>query len=136
MRGSSSCGHCCCHQESHGKPQSEQYSPPVEAQTGPGCEGTQPAQTAGGLSVTFASSPVVSQSPPVNTSPPLLKPVLKNSSDSTVKKVELRANKNSARPRPRSVAVPNPASSGSGLYSLEEARLVSLPTRPEVPPGH
>ena len=135
MRGCSSCGHCCCHQESHAKPQSDQSSPPVEGQTGPGCEVTQTAQTAGGLSVTFATSPVVSQSPPVNTSPPppLLKPVLKNSTDSTVKKVELRPNKNAARPRPRSVAVPNPASSGSGLYSLDEVRLTSLSSRPQVP---
>ena len=85
----------------------------------PGCEGTQPAPPA--LSVTFATSPVTS-------TPPSLKPVLKNSSESTGKKVELRLNKNSGRPRPRSVAVPNPSSSGSGLYSLD-----SLACRPEVP---
>ena len=124
MRRCSSCGHCCCHQESHSKPQSEETSP------------SQPGQTAGNLSVTFASSPLDS-SPPVSNSPPLLKPVLKNSTDSAaVKKVELRLNKNSGRPRPRSVAVPNPATSGSGPFSLEEARLVSLSARHEVVTAH
>ena len=52
------------------------------------------------------------------------------------KKAELRTNRNPLRPRPRSVAVPNPSTSPSYLgaanpssYHLEEVRLVSLPGR-------
>ena len=107
----SGCGHCCCHQEKQVQPE-QPPSPPSQ-----------------GHSVTFSCSPAPA---PATSTPPLLKPVLKNSGDTAGKKVELRVNTNASRPRPRSVAVPNPASSGAGLYSLDEARLVSLPMRHEV----
>ena len=112
---SSHCQHCCCH---CGHP-----PPPSSHQT----------------TVTFARSPA---SPTSATT--ALKPVLKQSPDSSgqqvqakvqeheekqqPKKIELRPNKNPLRPRPRSVAVPNPASSPSS-HLLEEVRLVSMPGR-------
>ena len=84
-----------------------------------------------GHTVTFANTPghrqSIAVSSPLQPTSPQLKPVLKNTTDN-VKKVELRVNTNPHRPRPRSVAVPNPATGpGSGLYDLEDVRLVSLP---------
>ena len=95
----SHCIHCCCHCDIPKQQDAIKDVPP------------------GNHSVTFAK----------NTSQTTqLKPVLKNS-ESNTKKVELRVNNNPNRPRPRSVAVPNPATAGH--YQLEEVKLVSLPAR-------
>jgi len=95
----SHCIHCCCHCDIPKQQDAIKDVPP------------------GNHTVTFAK----------NTSQTTqLKPVLKNS-ESNSKKVELRVNNNPNRPRPRSVAVPNPATAGH--YQLEEVKLVSLPAR-------
>ena len=111
--------HCCCH-----------------------CDQTQPASGSKPKLETENTDNNVSQNHTVTfavnktsgATSPQLKPALKNSSENNNKKVELRVNNNPNRPRPRSVAVPNPAT-GSGhasLYGLEDVRLVSLPVKQHV----
>ena len=120
-----SCSHCCCHCDHGSKQQHQQQQP-------------QDTKDVSSHSVTFAKTPGQSSStftPATTATSPQLKPVLKNTTENNnnVKKVELRVNNNPNRPRPRSVAVPNPATGSghvSGLYDgLDDMRLVSLPYR-------
>lgn len=112
------CVHCCC-QCSNGTTGNKEQAAPNTKETGTGNNNNN-------HSVTFAKSPqsAATISSQYNLGSSLLKPALKTT-DSVAggQDIELRLDR-PTRPRPRSVAVPNPATYlGEG-----EVRLVSLPS--------